>query len=420
MKTIKEAIELTNRLLDDIIFMCEARTKSTYFTRSGKMKFKSIILFMLNFIKKSIQIELDDFFKKIINKQNAAITKQGYSEARQKISPKAFIKMADNITNWYYGDDNFKKFRGYRLCAIDGTVLEINNSERLREAFGYVENKSMKVARALASAIFDIENDMILTAKITKYTTSERDLAVDLIEQLKSIGLKNDLILFDRGYPSTKLISYLDSNKIQYLMRVSSMFLKEVNDARKEDQVIKINVDGKSIKIRVLKFMLDSGIEEVLITSLQDKDLGINEFKELYFKRWDIEVKFNELKNKLQIENFTGDTPVAVEQDFYAAMYLTNMVAIAKAEATQKIQEKGEVKELKYQYKVNTNILIGKLKDSLVLMLMEANQRKRSKMLSKIMQEISRNSIPIRPGRSNKRKASFRAYKYPLNQKKGL
>ena len=101
-------------------------------------------------------------------------------------------------------------------------------------------------------------------------------------------------------------------------MRVSSSFLKAVNEAKKEDQVIEVKIEEEYVKIRVLRFVLDSGEEEVLITNLLDEELGIKDFKALYFKRWGIEVKFNELKNRLQIENFTGDTQIAVEQDFYA------------------------------------------------------------------------------------------------------
>lgn len=419
MKKLIDALNVTNQLIDDIIFMCETRTKSIYFTRAGKMGFKSIILFILNFVKKSIQIELDLFMKNVKGEETR-ITKQGYSEARQKISPTAFIKMADAITTWYYRNDDFKTYRGYRLCAIDGTVLELNNSKRLRDEYGYVENQSMKVARALASGIYDIENDMILTSKISKCTTSERDLAMELIEQLKNLGLKNDLILFDRGYPSSELIGYLEKSRIKYLMRVSNSFLKTVNEARKEDQIVEVRIDKEYIKIRVLRFALDSGEEEILITNLLNEDLNIKEFKELYFKRWSIQIKYNELKNRLQIENFTGDTPVAIEQDFYASIYLSNMASIAKAEANYKIEQQNKEKNLKYEYKVNTNILIGKLKDSLVLMLLEKNKRKRSKMLKKIIEEISRNLVPVRPGRSNKRQDGARRYKYQLNRKRCL
>jgi hypothetical protein len=101
-------------------------------------------------------------------------------------------------------------------------------------------------------------------------------------------------------------------------------------------------------------------------------------------------------------------------------MYLANMVALAKNEANEEIAQKNEDKNLKYDYQVNTNILIGKLKDSLVLMLLEDNPEKRKEMFRKIMQEISRNIEPIRPGRSNIRKMGLKAHKHPMNQKRCL
>ena len=419
IKKITEALSITSQQINDVFLMLETRMKASYFTRGiGKMDFKNLIMFALNFVKKSIQIELDLFVKNIMRSENA-ITKQAYSQARQKISPRAFVLLAEGIIKWYYADD-FKRFRGYRLSAIDGSILELNNSEILREEFGYVENTTVKLARALSSGIYDIENDMILTSKITKYKTSERNLAIELIEQLKKIGLKNDLILFDRGYPSSELIKYLEDSGIKYLMRVSSQFLKVVNEAKQEDQIVEIKTKKKTIKVRVLKFLLDSGVQEVLITNLLDESLSIKDFKELYFKRWGIEVKFNELKNRLQIENFSGETPIAIEQDFYASIYLSNMAAIAKAEVNHKIEQKNKDKNLKHEYKANTNILIGKLKDNLVMALLQSNQRKRQKMVTGIIKELQKNSIPIRPERNNKRNMGLKANKYSLNTKRCL
>jgi len=420
-KTFLNGLMLTEHLMDDIVFMCESRMKSTYFTRATncKMDFKSLIMFGLNFVKRTLQIELDSFFE-IIKGAECGITKQGYSEARQKISPTAFIKMADNIISWYYGDDDFKTFNGYRLSAIDGTLLELNNSERLRDAFGYAEAKTVKLARAKSSCIYDLENDMVITSKITSYFTGEREIAIELIEKLKQIGLKNDLILFDRGYPSRQFFAYLEGSGVKYLMRVKNQSMKEVNEAMKPDQIVPINVGGKTIRVRVLRFMLDSEVEEVLVTNLLDENLGIQEFKALYFRRWGIEVKYDELKSRLQIENFTGDTQIAVEQDFYASIYLSNMVALAKNEANEKIAQNNEDKNLKYEYKVNTNILIGKLKDSMVIMLLEDNSEKRKSMFHRIMQEISKNMVPIRPSRSKPRNMGRKSPKHPLNQKRCL
>lgn len=187
--------------------------------------------------------------------------------------------------------------------------------------------------------------------------------------------------------------------------------MKAVVNAKHQDQIIKVIYKNEIIKIRVLKFELDSGITETLITNVFDETFSILDFKELYFKRWGIEVKYNELKNRLQLENFSGETPIAIKQDFYATMYLSNMVALAKKDTDAIINENNGDKELKYEYKVNTNILIGKLKNSLVIMLLEEKPRKRSKIFKKIMREISRNVIPIRPKREFPRRMTVRANK---------
>jgi hypothetical protein len=418
---LSEGIKITDELVNDIIFMCETRIKETYFTRIGnnKMTFKSIVVFILNFVKRTLQLELDDFFNNI-NGTNFDVTKQAFSGARQKISPTAFIKMSDEIIKWFYKDTDFNRYKGYRLLSIDGTILEINNSENLRDKFGYIENQSIKVARAKATGLYDVENDMILTSVIGKYKAGERVQAEGLINKLEEIGFSNDLILFDRGYPSRDFILFIESKKIHYLMRVSSAFLKDVVNAPNADQIIEVRYKGKIIKMRVLKFQLDSETTEILITNIFDESFSIDDFKVLYFKRWGIEVKYNELKNRLQVENFSGETPIAIEQDFYATMYLSNMVSLAKMDANAIIMKKNNDKDLKYEYKVNTNILIGKLKNSLVSMLLEQRPRKRSKILNKIMKEISRNIIPIRPERKFPRRMTVRANKYSLNKKRAL
>jgi IS4 transposase len=419
-KRYAELLEITNRIISDVCFMLENRMKSTYFTRgTEKMDFKDLITFALNFVKKSLQIELDLFFKNIKGVEST-MTKQAYSQARQKISARAFITLNEAVIKWFYKDDDFKTFRGYRLSAIDGSVLELNNSERLRNDFGYVENVTVKVARALSSGIYDIENNLMMTSKITRYGTSEIELATELIENLDELGLKNDLILFDRGYPSTKFINYLENKKIKYLMRTRRKFLKVITEATKADQIIEVKTGDQILKIRVIRFMLDSETEEVLITNLIDENFEIMDFKKLYFKRWGIEIKYNELKNRLQIENFTGDTKVAVEQDFYASIYLSNMAAIAKAEANQEVEQLNESKDLKYEYKVNTNILIGKLKDNFVMALLQDNIEERKKMVNKIMLELQKNTIPIRPDRIYERNMELKRNKHSLNTKRCL
>ena len=59
----------------------------------------------------------------------------------------------------------------------------------------------------------------------------------------------------------------------------------------------------------------------------------------LYFKRWPVEVKFDIVKNKLEMPCFGGFTENIIMQDFWISMYLANVAAIAKYEADPKIKE---------------------------------------------------------------------------------
>jgi len=62
------------------------------------------------------------------------------------------------------------------------------------------------------------------------------------------------------------------------------------------DHRIKLEQGGEKIAVRVLKFRLKGGEDETLITDIEDKKLGIKAFKALYFKRWPIETKYNQIK----------------------------------------------------------------------------------------------------------------------------
>ena len=66
------------------------------------------------------------------------------------------------------------------------------------------------------------------------------------------------------------------------------------------------------------------------------------------------------------------------------------------------------------------NIMIGKLKLHLIGILVEEGSRKRNKKLKKLITEISRNVVPIIPGRTNKRCKIMKATKYPKQKRRAL
>ena len=112
---------------------------------------------------------------------------------------------------------------------------------------------------------------------------------------------------------------------------------KNLRDAlRKEKLPVKM-------KIRFVQVILDNSTVEVLATNILDnKILQTSDFMELYARRWGIETYYDVLKNRLSLENFTGLTALAIKQDFYATIFLTNYEAMLVYDTNLELQEKAE------------------------------------------------------------------------------
>jgi hypothetical protein len=170
------------------------------------------------------------------------------------------------------------------------------------------------------------------------------------------------------------------------------------------------------VKVRVIKFKVKGGETETLISSLMDSGYDVMIFKGLYFKRWPIEGKYDEVKKKLEVENFSGILADNIRQDFYAAMTLANIGAELYEEAQEEVEEEQRGKGNKWKYQVNVNHEIGVLKDRLVIMLLENDGKKRGQMLEETVELLKSRIIPIRPNRSIPRKPP-RKVKFHHNHK---
>ena len=85
------------------------------------------------------------------------------------------------------------------------------------------------------------------------------------------------------------------------------------------------------------------------------------DLKELYNLRWTIETDYDRLKNILEVENFTGQRRIIIEQDIYSKIFLLNLMLTIKKDADKDVQEKRKDKNLKHEYKCNQNHLLGTL-----------------------------------------------------------
>ncbi len=222
--------------------------------------------------------------------------------------------------------------------------------------------------------------------------------------------------IYDRGYFAWNFIFEHMEKDVKFLFRIKSKFNVKIDGLPLGDHILELSINKRPIVIRVIKFFLPSGELETLVTDVFDEDLNEEDFKELYFLRWKIETKYDIVKNKLCLENFTGLSPNCIRQDFFAHMTVANLVAIAKMEADEKIMESRKNKNNKYEYVANVNFIIGSIKDLLVIYTLFQNEPIGMRAMVQLLKTVQKCVVPIRPNRSFPRKLPRKA-KFHFNSK---
>ena len=390
MLSFAVAIALSASVVRAVSTLTESRFKPTYFTRNRKMPFEKLLKYLLSMHKTSTQSALHNFFES----KGITMSQQALSKARSKFDHTPFLKLFKTIRDAFYEKshlDHLRKYHGKLVLAIDGSETSLPNLPVLREKFGGTGAKASSPTGRMSIA-YDVLNDFIMDAALSPLTDSERTHAKNHLKTLGNlIDLKQALFIMDRGYASKELITLMHS-QTYYLFRLRQKFNTEIDELPLGCHELMMY---ENLKVRIVKFELPSGEIETLLTNLFD--LAASEFKELYFKRWRIEVKYDVVKNKLEMPCFGGFSENVIMQDFWITMYLSNMAAIAKNEADIKIKETRENKENQYEYQANVNTLIGCLRDKLAEAVFSRNPSHRQKKLERIMLEIQKSVVPIRP-----------------------
>ncbi len=373
-------------------------------------------------VRRTTPLEWDELREKFMP-QKAELTyytKQSFSEARQKLRPEAFTLLNEPFIQQFYADDDDHTVHDFRLLAIDGSVIEVPNTPECRTAYGVATgSEGFSVARARASHLIDGENPWVIHAVLGRYDRAERDLAqlnINALLRLVPDAARN-VLLFDRGYPSLAFLHDLTGQNLKYVMRVSSTFYQKVLSTTTPDERVTLRVtpqraralkkqgtpvpEGTVITLRVMKIDLPTGETEVLITNVTPSQISDPAFKPLYFKRWGVETHDDDIKEKGEVENFSGKTPLVVEQDYHATLLLANRASVIEHEAPEEWEAHRDQRQRKYaKYKINTTSVVGKMKTRLIALILEEDPQKQEAAYARWIADLTRNILPIIPGRS--------------------
>ena len=296
--------------------------------------------------KFSIQNALNKFFG-ALGQVFSVPTPSAYSHARKKLKPEVFIHLNEVVCEDFYqlygADSEVKTWRGQRVIGYDGTYLNLPDTQELRQHFTVQRNQHQSsCVQALAGVLYDLRNDLGLAATLAK-VQAEKNL---LINELWSATRQGDLLVMDRNFADYAVIGWAVKTGRHVLIRCPSQTFSLVNDFWKAEQseaIITLSVPQSAttkefvlkhqlpeqIKVRLLKFTLETGETEVLLTTLLDRRrYPTAEFKQVYGWRWGQETYYDRIKNIFEVERFSGFSEAVIRQDFHGVIFLATLESV--------------------------------------------------------------------------------------------
>ena len=313
---------------------------------------------MLSGFKASVQNELNAFFAHLLNQADLVrqVSAQAFSQARQNFSHTAFARLNAHLMSLVETKLVVPRWHGLRVVAADASKLRLF----LQDASGRC------VREAIAFALYLPGLELTLAAELYSPTVGERQM---LFEHLDTLGA-SDLLVLDRGYPARWLIACLAQRGIPFCMRADDSGFEAVKAFLRRglsESVVTLRApdsadcaDYECVQaptvVRLVRVVTPNGRIHAVITSLKDAvAYPATDFAALYHSRWRIEEAFKRLKHRLALENTSGLSWLAAQQDFGAKVLADNLHALAAMEAT----ERHPVPE---QYKINRTYAFAHLK----------------------------------------------------------
>jgi hypothetical protein len=326
---------------------------------------------------------LNTFFKNI--KKGFFVSCSAFTKARKKLSYTAFIELNEKaIVEVTYANEH-ERFKGFKVKAIDGSVVLLPNEQKIREEFGTLivknqkENFQSEYTSSKVSVLYDVMNSIGINSVMGKCDACEIN---ELLTHHTNYLDEEDLLLLDRAYPSYIVFAQL-LNQCQFLARCSRASFKAAQELfsmeTSEDfsviktlkparnKVSKIRALGlpTQLDIRFVKIHKPNGRVYVLATSLLDQQCYPDEdFSMLYDLRWNIETFFDIIKNRLTLENFTGRTVESIYQDFFSTILITGLESILTQDAQDILEQKTSSNE--QPQVVNKSVSFSAIKDHVI------------------------------------------------------
>ena len=407
------------------------------FTRRRKLPPELLISFLISQGASSTGNELADFFGFSSN----APSLPALNQQRDKLKPQVLEEVFRHLDSSLAKTESHP---GYRLLAADGSSFSFFSTPRWSPDDYFVsQGHSAKGFYSVhLNALYDLGTHTYRDAFIQPvHSKDEYRAFCSMADRLETPPGVSDIFIADRGYCSYNNMAHV-MEKGQFFLfrskdvnvrgaaghlpvpkegafdvclditikrshskkvRASGDYIAFVDSASSFDFVPYGSLDTYTVPVRVVRFPLDGGSFECIMTNLPAGEFTTEDIKRLYFSRWGIETSFRKLKYTIGLSSFHSYKAEFIKQEIWAKLIAYNLTETVVSHAV--VETRGNTK---HSYKVNFTSAAH-----ICRVFFRFSSRKPP---ADIMALISRKLIPVRNGRSFPRlqTAHFRRPKYFL------
>ena len=399
------------------------------FSRVKKWSFGEIMRFIISMEGKSLKDELLVNFNFSVDTP----TNSSFNQRRAQILPEAFEFLFQEFTN-IVSEKNLH--RGYRLLACDGSDLSIAHNPQDETTYFQSSPESKGFNLMHLNALYDLLSRTYVDAIIQPGHRANEDRAMcNMIDRYH--GSSKTLFIADRGFENYNIFAHVQERGMFYLIRAkditSNGFAASLKDqlpdnqesfdisvstilTKKQTKEVRTNkkkyrrLTKKTpfdfadlyynwfyeMKMRIVRFPIANGSYECIITNLPPEEFSPEDIKELYYMRWGIETSFRELKHSIGLTQFHSKKSEYISQEIWARLILYNF---CEAITTRTVMRQNKRKR-KHIYQLNYTRAIHICRFFLSI---------RKGAPPDVETLISRELLPVRPGRTAPRKVKPQA-----------
>ena len=398
------------------------------FTRNRKLSFKQVITTLICMEGGSLTSEL---MKRFGCRQDI-VSVSAFVQQREKVRPEAFQWLFDSFVAV---TSNAPVYHGYRLWAVDGSDIQIPTNPQDRDSYfpGTEGQKSYNLLHL--NAIYDLlQNTYVDTVVQKRRDWNERRALIQMLDHAKSNTPV--IIIADRGYESYNNMAHIHEKGWKYLIRIkdhtsSNGIAKglDLPEAEEFDLMINLSLTRRQtneirelckdknhfkwlpnnvvfdflpplsqgypsvffdLSFRIVRFKLSENVFETVVTNLESKSFPPTELKKLYALRWGVETSFRELKYLVGLIHFHSKKEEHILQEIFARFIMYNFASLITRSVII------ERKNRKFAYKANFSVAIHVCR---MFFLGNVSPPDLEAIIARFVS-------PIRPGRTNPRRAS--------------